>query len=73
MQINRDDYINAMNANFCGGVEYACEELKKFMTEKKRTLKDIEKWCDSIQNEAIDTRKSLIFKKKVNKKVSILH
>ena len=68
-----EDYTTAMNCNFCGGVEYSCDELLKFMKEKKRTIGQIEKFVQDQREQAIKTRKTLITSKKVIKKVTILH
>lgn len=71
--IENDEYIDAMNANFCGGVAYTCEELQEYMNEKKRTVGQIEKWARDKQKDALDIRKALTVSKKVIKKASILH
>ena len=68
-----EDYTRAMNCNFCGGAEYECEEILKFIREKKRTIGQIEKFVEDQRAEAVKVRKSLISEKKVIKKVTFLH
>lgn len=69
--IENDEYLDAMNANFCGGVEYACNELEALIKDKKTTKKDIEKWLKKTHEEVSKTRKNLTVNK--TKKVSVLH
>lgn len=72
MIINTEEYLDAMNANWCAGVEHACDELQVLLDNKKTTKKDIEKWCKNMKQNVIKTRKLLTVEKKVIKKVSVL-
>lgn len=71
--IDNQEYTDAMNANFLGGVGYTCDELLAYLSEKKRTIKDIENWAKNERKEAIKTRKLLTVSRKVIKKATVLH
>ena len=72
MIIENGEYIDAMNANFCGGVCYCCDELEMFMKEKKRTIGQIEKWLKDKRKDAMQVRKALTVSKKTIKKATFL-
>lgn len=67
--LENDDYLDAQNANFCGGIQYACEQILQYC-EKKRTVNDIKKYVDYLLDESIETRKMFSINKK--SKVSVL-
>lgn len=39
--IDVQEYTDAMNANFLGGVGYTCDELLAYLSEKKRTIYEL--------------------------------
>lgn len=67
--LENDDYLDAQNANFCGGIQYACEQILEYC-EKKRTVNDIKKYVEYLLDESIETRKMFSINKK--SKVSVL-
>lgn len=71
--IETQEYMDAMNANFLGGVGYTCDELLGYLSEKKRTIKDVENWAKNQRKEALKTRKLLTVSRKVIKKATVLH
>lgn len=71
--IDNQEYTDAMNANFLGGVGYTYDELLAYLSEKKRTIKDIENWAKNQRKEALKTRKLLTVSRKVIKKATVLH
>ena len=67
MIITHSDYLDSCNANFCGGVMYACTELTEVVNKPKVTKKEILKALDSMYNEAEKVKKELTFNgKKTN-------
>lgn len=60
--LDTQEYLDSQNANFCGGVAYACDQLEAYL-QKKRTITDIKKWLENTRSEAIKTRKELTVKK----------
>lgn len=71
--LENNEYCDAMNANWCAGVEFACDELQSLLNDKKTTKKDIEKWSKETKQKVLKTRKMLTVTKKVIKKATILH
>ena len=67
--LENDDYLDAQNANFCGGIQYACEQILEYC-EKKRSITDIKKYVEYLLDESIETRKIFSINKK--SKVSVL-
>lgn len=67
--LENDEYLDAQNTNFCGGIQYACEQILEYC-EKKRTITDIKKYVEFLLNESIENRKMLSINKK--SKTSVL-
>ena len=61
--LENDEYLDAQNTNFCGGIQYACEQILQYC-EKKRNVTDIKKYVEYLMNESIETRKMLSINKK---------
>ena len=67
MIITHSYYLDSCNANFCGGVMYACTHLNEVVNKPKATKKEILKALDSMYNEAEKVRKELTFNGKKTK------
>ena len=67
MIITHSDYLDSCNANFCGGVIYACESINAVVMKAKNPNKQLLKHIKDLKEEAEKVKKELTFNGKKSK------
>ena len=70
--LEKNEYLDALNYEYCQGFKHACETMQNYLNEGKRTSKDLKKAVEEMLKEVENAKKLFCKNKQVINQATFL-